>query len=147
MLLPLDCTAKKLGSPGRLTIVSSENHFWAKFKELKAPNAIQELDTSRTCFEGLDKLNIERYSTSKLLNVLWTRELSTRISKIPVNVIINTVNPGFCASSLHRADPSASKLTSLIAWTAAQGGHCLTDAVTLHGEEQGAYISEQVVKR
>jgi retinol dehydrogenase 12 len=146
MLGPLDRTAK-VGSPGRLTIVSSENHFWAKFNELSAPNAIQELDADRACFEGfVNKLNIERYSTSKLLNVLWMRELSARASKLGLNIVVNTVNPGLCASSLHRSDKAASKLVKLIAWTAAQGGHCLTDAVTLHSEDQGVYISEQELK-
>ncbi|KAL2754838.1 hypothetical protein ACRALDRAFT_1071479 [Sodiomyces alcalophilus JCM 7366] len=147
MLAPLDRTAKALGAPGRLTIVSSENHFWAKFKERKAPNMLAELDTYRDCFRGLDKANIERYSTSKLLNVLWMRELSDRARKMQLDIVINTVNPGFCASSLHRTDPQASTAVNLIAWTAAQGGHCLTDAATLHGDARGAYISEQKVKK
>ncbi|KAI0425448.1 short-chain dehydrogenase/reductase SDR [Xylaria sp. FL1042] len=146
VLGPLDRTAKATGSPGRLTIVSSEVHFWAKFKELNAANALKELDINRDCFKGLEKMSNERYNTSKLLNVLWMRELSARVSKLKLNVVINTVNPGFCASSLHRADPQASKAVNLLAWTAAQGGHCLTDAVMLHAEDHGAYISEQTVK-
>lgn len=147
MLGPLDRTGKATGAPGRLTIVSSENHFWAKFKELKAPNALAELDTNRACFKGMDKFNIERYSTSKLLNVLWMRELSARAAKLHLEVVINTVNPGFCASSLHRADAQASKAVNLLAWTAAQGGHCLADAATRHEEDRGAYVSEQIVKK
>ncbi|RYP70071.1 hypothetical protein DL771_005688 [Monosporascus sp. 5C6A] len=147
MLGPLDHTAKVTGSPTRLTIVSSENHFWAKFKELKAHNALAELDTSQACFKGLDRVNIERYSTSKLLNVLWTRELSARAEKLQLDIVVNTVNPGFCASALHRSDPQAGKAVKLIAWTAEQGGHCLADAATLHETERGAYISEQMVKK
>ncbi|RYP51841.1 hypothetical protein DL768_002917 [Monosporascus sp. mg162] len=147
LLTPLDRTAKTTGSPGRLTIVSSENHFWAKFKELKAPNALAELDTYRGCFKGMERVNIERYSTSKLLNVLWTRELSARVANSKLNIVINTVNPGFCASELHRADPQASKATRLLAWTAQQGGHCLADAATRHIEDHGAYISEQITKK
>ncbi|KAJ8129004.1 hypothetical protein O1611_g4629 [Lasiodiplodia mahajangana] len=146
MLGPLETTAKTNGTPGRLTIVSSENHFWAKFKELNAPNVIKELNTSRACFQGFDKTSIERYSTSKLLNVLWTRELSKRTWDLGMNIVINTVNPGFCASSLHRADPNAGKAVSLLGWTAAQGGHCLADAVTCHGGSHGIYLSEQKVK-
>lgn len=147
MLGPLDRTAKATGSPGRLTIVSSENHFWAKFRELKAPNALAELDTYRECFKGSDRTNIERYSTSKLLNVLWTRELSGRSEKLKFDIVINTVNPGLCASGLHQSDPQASVAVRVIAWTSAQGGHCLTDAATLHEEENGAYVSEQEVKK
>jgi NAD(P)-dependent dehydrogenase (short-subunit alcohol dehydrogenase family) len=40
LVVPLSRTAKALGKPTRMTIVSSENHFWAKFKELKAPNTL-----------------------------------------------------------------------------------------------------------
>ncbi|KAF3000616.1 6-phosphogluconolactonase sol3 [Neopestalotiopsis sp. 37M] len=145
MLEPLHRTAESTGVPGRLTIVSSENHFWAKFRELRAPNALAELDVSRTCFRGLDKLNIERYSTSKLLNVLWSRQLSTRSAALGLHVTINTVNPGFCASSLHRSDSTASRAANLLAWTAAQGGHCLVDAATGHENQHGVYISEQAV--
>lgn len=146
MLAPLDRTAKTLGAPTRLTIVSSENHFWAKFKELQAPNVLAQLDSYRDCFKGMDKVNIERYSTSKLLNVLWTRELSERVGRMKLDIVINTVNPGLCASSLHKTDPNASKAVKLIAYTSAQGGHCLTDAATLHGDVRGAYLSEQQVK-
>lgn len=144
VLEALDRTAKKLSSPGRLTIVSSENHFWCKATELKASNMLAELDSNKACFQGS---SMERYNTSKLLNVLWVRELSDRVSKAKLNIVINTVNPGFCASSLHRSDPQAAKAVSLLAWTAAQGGHCLSDAATQHGANPGAYISEQAVKK
>jgi retinol dehydrogenase-12 len=147
LLVPLDRTAKALGEPTRLTIVSSENHFWAKFKELKAANALAELDTAKACFKGMDKVNIERYSTSKLLNVLWMRELNARVDRLHLNVVINTVNPGFCASSLHRSDPQASTAIKILAWSAQQGGHNLADAATQHTADRGAYISEQVVKK
>jgi len=147
LLVPLDRTAKALGEPTRLTIVSSENHFWAKFKELKAPNALAELDMAKACFKGMDRVNIERYSTSKLLNVLWMRELSARADRLHLNVIINTVNPGFCASSLHRSDPQAGKAVKILAWSAEQGGHNLADAATRHTADRGAYISEQIVKK
>lgn len=147
MLVPLDRTAKALGTPTRLTIVSSENHFWAKFKELKAPNALAELDTAKACFKGMSRANIERYSTSKLLNVLWMRELNARAARLHLDIVINTVNPGFCASSLHRSDPQAGKAVKLLAWTAEQGGHNLADAATKHAEDRGAYISEQIVKK
>ena len=44
---------------------------------------------------------MDRYNTSKLLNILWLRELS---SKVGPNLIVNGVNPGLCASTLHRSD-------------------------------------------
>ncbi|KAI0805847.1 NAD(P)-binding protein [Xylaria sp. FL0064] len=132
-------TALLLASKTRLTIVSSENHFWVKLSEINAPNTLECMDTEESFGKGMD-----RYNASKLLNVLWMRELSARAGG---NVIINAVNPGFCQSSLHRTDSSGSSFSKLIGWTAQQGGHCLTDAATQHADNgNGAYISEQAVK-
>ncbi|KAI0106127.1 dehydrogenase [Hypoxylon sp. NC0597] len=140
LLGPLKKTAAATGSPSRLTIVSSENHFWAKLKEIDTPNTLIKMDEKETFGKGMD-----RYNVSKLLNVLWMRELS---AKAGTSVIINAVNPGFCRSTLHRSDSSGSSFANLIGWTSEQGGHCLTDAATLHDEDShGAYLSEQAVKR
>lgn len=91
--------------------------------------------------EGMD-----RYNTSKLLNILWLRELSKKVSP---DIVINGVNPGLCASTLHRSDstPGANQFNKLFAWTPVQGGHCLVDAAVLHPTDRGAYISEQTVKK
>jgi retinol dehydrogenase-12 len=147
LLVPLDRTAKAIAESSQLTIVSSENHFWAKFREFRAPNALAKLDAAKACFKGLDRMNIERYSTIKLLNVLWTRELNARANRLQFNVVINTVNPGFCASSLHRSEPQAAIAVKIFAWTTEQGGHNLADAATQHVADRGAYISEQIVKK
>ncbi|ATY59841.1 Short-chain dehydrogenase reductase SDR [Cordyceps militaris] len=147
VLQPLDRTSKSVGKPARLTIVSSENHFWAKFREQSAPNILEALDANEDCFQGKDKSNIERYSTSKLLNVFWMRELNARAAKLELDIIINTVNPGFCDSSLHRSDESARSFVKLIAWTSAQGASVITDAATRHATDRGAYLSEQQVKK
>ncbi|KAJ6789429.1 hypothetical protein PWT90_00230 [Aphanocladium album] len=146
VLEPLDRTTKSVGQPTRLTIVSSENHFWAKFREQDAPNILEALDANEECFKGKDKSNIERYSTSKLLNVLWMRELNARAAKLKFDIIINTVNPGFCDSSLHRSDESTRSAVKLIAWTSAQGASVITDAATRHDGDRGAYLSDQQVK-
>ncbi|KAI0406157.1 NAD(P)-binding protein [Xylaria palmicola] len=139
LLGPLKATAVTKSVKTRLTIVSSENHFWVKFSEINAPNTLECMDTEESFGKGMD-----RYNASKLLNVLWMRELSARAGG---NVIINAVNPGFCQSSLHRTDSSGSSFSQLIGWTAQQGGHCLTDAATQHADNgNGAYISEQAVK-
>ncbi|KAI1407553.1 NAD(P)-binding protein [Hypoxylon sp. FL1857] len=138
LLDPLRKTGVTTGAPARLTIVSSENHFWVKLKEIKGPDTLVHLDDKETFGKGMD-----RYNVTKLLNVLWMRELSNRVSG---NVVINAVNPGFCRSSLHRNHPSGASFANMIGWTAAQGGHCLTDAATQHPNDHGAYISEQTVK-
>lgn len=89
---------------------------------------------------------MDRYNTSKLLNILWLRELS---SKVGPNLIVNGVNPGLCASTLHRSDttPGINTFNKVFAWTAAQGGHNLVDAAVQHLQAQGAYLSEQAIKK
>ncbi|PWY81750.1 dehydrogenase [Aspergillus sclerotioniger CBS 115572] len=141
LLEPLQRTAKTTGTPSRLTIVTSEVHFWTEFKERTAPNTLARMDEPDSFGQGMD-----RYNTSKLLNVLWLRELS---SKAGPDVIINGVNPGLCASSLHRSDttPGINIFNNVFAWTPAQGEHCLVDAAVRHPDDQGVYLSEQMVKQ
>lgn len=147
MLQPLHDTAESIGRPTRLTFVSSENHFWSRFREQNAPNILAALDANEECFKGKDRRNIERYSTSKLLNILWMRELNSRTAKMKLHVIVNAVNPGFCDSSLHRSDEAARSAVKFIAWTSVQGASAITDAATGHADGRGAYISEQQVKK
>lgn len=89
---------------------------------------------------------MERYNMSKLLNVLWLRELSLRVGS---EVIVNGVNPGLCASMLHRSDttPGIKNFNKMFAWTVDQGGHNLVDAAVQHSKAQGAYLSEQAIKK
>ncbi|KAJ5696141.1 hypothetical protein N7536_006553 [Penicillium majusculum] len=127
--------------PTRLTIVTSEVHFRTEFEAKDAPNILARLDEPSSFGKGMD-----RYNTSKLLNILWLRELS---SKVGSNLIVNGVNPGLCASTLHRSDtPSGiNTFNKVFAWTAAQGGHNLVDAAVQHSQAQGAYLSEQTIKK
>ena len=130
-------TAQKLNAPTRLTIVSSEGHFWIPFKERNAENILEHMDKPEAF-----GTQVQRYYTSKLLNVLWTRELAQKTEKS--EVVINTVNPGFCYSGLHRSSPSAINIFLwLFAWTQQQGGYCLADALVQHDGSHGAYLSEQ----
>jgi NAD(P)-dependent dehydrogenase (short-subunit alcohol dehydrogenase family) len=140
LLEPLKSTAVSTGSPTRLTIVASEVHFWTKFDERKAPSILARLDESSS-FKGM-----ERYNTSKLLNILWMRELN---SKITGNVVVNAVNPGLCYSALHRSDPTPGLglANKIFAWTPDQGGHNLTYAATQFADQPGAYISEQHLEK
>ncbi|MCJ1263252.1 hypothetical protein MMC22_003122 [Lobaria immixta] len=139
LLLPqLSATAKAMSKPSRMTITSSEVHMWTPFAEHTAPNILKRMDEEETF--GYDG----RYNTSKLLNVLWARELASKIAKS--NIIINMVNPGFCNSSLQRDDSGAAVriLTKIFAWTTAQGGHCLVDAAIVKQDDtHGGYLSEQ----
>jgi NAD(P)-dependent dehydrogenase (short-subunit alcohol dehydrogenase family) len=86
---------------------------------------------------------MQRYYTSKLLNILWTRELASRIDS--KEIIINTVNPGFCYSGLHRHEKTGviKIVLWLFGWTSEQGGHCLADALVEHDDSHGQYLSLQ----
>lgn len=139
LLLPtLQRISKLTGKPPRLTIVSSEGHFWVPFKERTASNILKRMDERETFGTAM-----QRYYTTKLLNVLWTKELASRIPE--QKVIINTVNPGFCYSGLHRYEKTGiiKIVLWIFGWTAEQGGHCLANAVVEHADSHGKYLSEQ----
>ncbi|KAL2797384.1 dehydrogenase [Aspergillus keveii] len=148
LVLPtLRSTAHKYSQPTRLTIVTSEVHFWCKFASQHAPQILSAMDEPSSFGSGM-----ERYNTSKLLNVLWLRELSARVNSGDEDgkghdVLINGVNPGLCASELHRSDttPGVGLFNKIFAWSAREGGHCLVDAAVVQGE-MGGYVSEQVAK-
>ncbi|KAF1956652.1 short-chain dehydrogenase/reductase SDR [Byssothecium circinans] len=133
-------TAQRLNTPTRLTIVSSEGHFWIPFKERTADNILEKMDDKATFGNQM-----QRYYTSKLLNVLWTRELASKTSA--EEVIVNTVNPGFCYSGLHRHESTGIIKIFLWAfgWTSKQGGHCLTNALVQNDKSHGEYLSDQKV--
>ncbi|PPR07976.1 hypothetical protein CVT24_002709 [Panaeolus cyanescens] len=85
LLIPaLSRTATQYNTNPRIVVVTRELHYWAQLapKVLSAPNPI-EFDT-------------------KLLNVLFIRALSSKLSTSNPNIIATSVNPGFCASSLRR---------------------------------------------
>jgi retinol dehydrogenase-12 len=142
LLLPiLKFTSQKVGTPSRLTFTSSEVHFWTPFNEKAAPNIFERMDQKDSFVEGM-----ERYYTSKLLNVFWFRELASRVDA--QQIIINGTNPGFINSQLHRHDPSSAfkVLKKLLAWAPEQGAYFLVDAtVTKKAESHGAYIQEQKI--
>ncbi|KAF1976561.1 putative 3-oxoacyl-reductase [Bimuria novae-zelandiae CBS 107.79] len=130
-------TARKINAPTRLTVVSSEGHFWIPFKERHAPHILARMDEPSSF--GWQQ---QRYYTTKLLNVLWTHELAARLRK--EEVVVNSVNPGFCYSGLHRHSAGIiGVFLWLFAWTQREGGWCLADAVVGHEGEHGAYLSEQ----
>ncbi|KAJ4354137.1 uncharacterized protein N0V89_005870 [Didymosphaeria variabile] len=137
-ILPaLKHTAQRYNTPSRLIIVSSEGHFWIPFKERSAGKILAKMDEEETF--GTQQ---QRYYTSKLLNVLWTRELASKVDK--EEVVVNTVNPGFCYSGLHRHSASVINVFLwLFAWTPEQGGRCLTDALVKHEDSHGQYLSDQ----
>ena len=137
LLPPLRATAARTGKPSRITITSSEVHMWTSFKERTAPKVLDELDNEKSWG------NPDRYNVSKLLNVLWTRELASKVK--PSEIVINTVNPGLVKSSLHRENTNGmeKKFTEFFGRTTEEGARTLLDAAIIQGPQtHGGYLSE-----
>ncbi|KAI0545026.1 short-chain dehydrogenase/reductase SDR [Xylaria curta] len=142
LLDPLNRTAKETGTASRLTLVTSEVHFWTPFNEKNAASILKRLDEEASFNKSAA---VERYSTSKLLGVLWARELANKVDK--KTILVNCVNPGICSTSLYRSDPTPGLgiMLKMFAWSPSMGAHTLTNAVAYHDGQQGAYLSEQRV--
>ncbi|KAI0183560.1 short-chain dehydrogenase/reductase SDR [Xylaria flabelliformis] len=141
--------ATNLG-PARLSITSSSVYSWIPPYELLRPETadgiLKWLDEPAS-FAKPEPGGAKRYSLSKLLGVLWARELADHVSGDD-EVIINFFNPGYCMSEFHRADPAAGadSMGRYVAWTAQQGGFHLTDALVMHPDSHGMYLSEQQIR-
>ena len=82
---------------------SLEAHYWAKFNEAKTSGSILDNFKDEKQFDAMD-----RYSTSKLLDIFMARE----IAALPAaaNVTVNSVNPGLSRSQLRRSLPAPIQL-------------------------------------
>lgn len=129
-----------------LTFVGSGLHAMAKFPERKLPQG-----------EILAKLNVreaytqaDRYPVAKTIGLFWMRELAHRVS--PSEIIINSVNPGFCKTNIMGHATGASKYMSklaqgLVGRSSEDGARCIVDGATLRGpDSHGKYLSEMQVK-
>ncbi|KAJ7847630.1 hypothetical protein B0H14DRAFT_2769813 [Mycena olivaceomarginata] len=143
LLLPLLQATTKLphplpdmALPPHLTITGSEGMVMAKFSEKGASKILEAMnDKDRCCKDMLD-----RYFTSKLLEVFFTRE----IAKLPdaQGVVVNIAAPGFCTSELTRdfeLSAIALYIMELFVWSAAKGALNLMYGV-LRPTPPGAYI-------
>lgn len=153
LLIPkLRETATKFNTTTHLPIVTSEMHFVPAFEERHAANILEALNDAKTANMP------ERYPVSKLLEVLYARELVAKMSPAsgtsdksappppPPPVIINLVNPGFCLSGLMR-DPQIAvrAFRFLMARSTEAGSRTLVAAACAGTESHGAYMSESRV--
>ncbi|RAL04556.1 NAD(P)-binding protein [Aspergillus ibericus CBS 121593] len=96
-------------SQPHLVIVSSEAHRLTKFPEINAPDLYAQLNNKA----GFSQQ--PRYQATKLIEVLFTRELVSRLkTPSPPPVIINLVNPGLCTSNLDRRGPQPPLLMRIL---------------------------------
>ncbi|KAH8925786.1 NAD(P)-binding protein [Atractiella rhizophila] len=77
-----------------LTVVASDAHAGAKFKEHKESSILEAIN------KGENFSTRERYPVSKLLDILFARELAKQPSA--QGVIVSASNPGFCHSEFRR---------------------------------------------
>jgi NAD(P)-dependent dehydrogenase (short-subunit alcohol dehydrogenase family) len=141
----------KAGTPehaSRLVIVSSEVHYLAnRLKGAdKWPSIIERINDGAYCTSSV---MLNRYALSKLLEVMFIRELSSRLPT-PTVVAVSTVNPGSCHSRLTR-DVESNPLMKyavkiwkgLVARTTEMGSRTLVHAAIMPGERErhGQYLS------
>ncbi|KAJ7714753.1 hypothetical protein B0H16DRAFT_1617929 [Mycena metata] len=141
LLLPLLKKTAKTPLPDappmapHLTITGSGSHYLALFPEKDAPEILKALnDESRS-------IKRDRYPTSKLLILLYTRVLA----QLPAaeGVIINVSDPGLCISSIgseYNLGAFSMFLIRRIAWTTTMGSLNLVYAA-LKPAPSGSYIS------
>ncbi|KAG2154385.1 short-chain dehydrogenase [Suillus bovinus] len=141
----------KAGTPeraSRLVIVSSEFHFLAnRLKGAdKWPSIIETINDKAYCTSSV---MLNRYSLTKLLEVMFARELSSRLAT-PTLVAVSTVNPGSCHSRLTRdieSNPLFKFLVKtykgLVARTTEMGSRTLVHAAIELDERErhGHYLS------
>lgn len=141
LLAPLRKTAALTGNPSRMTITASSLAFIASVDSVTGPEdqVIPFLDEPASFKPGTD-----RYCLSKLLNVLWARELAKHVNA--KEVVVNMVNPGWCMSEFHREDPGAVSAGKYLGWSSEQGGYELVDAALRHPDSHGQYLSEQKIR-
>ena len=139
LLLPvLKRTAQAEAQASRMVVVSSEVHFWTPFEERHAADMLESMNHQGSWAVPW------RYNTTKLFNVLWSRELAERTRAR--EVVINTVNPGLCWTQLHRDDLTTAMwlFRCLFARSTIQGGYTIVDAaVGQSADSHGAYLSEK----
>lgn len=138
MILPkLRESATKFNTIPYLSIVSSDVHSWTSFPEKSSANIFDTLNNQETA-------NMQdRYPVSKLLEVLYSREMAERIkgSDKPL-VIVNTLNPGLCHSELGRnAGWFLYILKLFFARTTEVGGRTLVNGIEGGEGTHGQYLS------
>ncbi|PWY68277.1 short-chain dehydrogenase/reductase family protein [Aspergillus eucalypticola CBS 122712] len=153
LLLPKLRSSSSLSDPAHLTVVSSQQFVRVKAKSLRTVQPLLKHLNSPQTFKGP-----KQYGISKLLleYVLKTVAGLVRNENGTVPVIINTVSPGFCVSSLGRQysrfyERWATWLAyKLFARTAEQGSRSLVSAtyqgVESHGKcwRSDGYLDESV---
>ena len=143
-------TAKGNGTHTNLVIVGSMQHVFAPSKQLLVP---ENTSICEALSDPKTANMMGRYELTKLMDQLWERELAKRLAAGSkdgkIQVVVNCVNPGWCATELSRYYDKGrivGFIFSLIGRTAEAGSRTLVHAVTAGAETHGQYLSECQVK-
>ncbi|TVY62248.1 Short chain dehydrogenase sol3, partial [Lachnellula suecica] len=143
LLIPkLRESGRKFNTVPRLTIVASDAHEQATFKEQDAQNIFKALTT------GGQKEQPDKYNTSKLLEILAIRSLAPLLSSSPKpKIILNTLTPGFCHSALMRSarfplNVAAFIGKAILARSTEKGSRTLVAAAGAGEETHGCYMAD-----
>ena len=138
MILPkLHETATKFNVTPRLSLVGSDIHNYSLLPAKKYPNILEAMnDMSKTDMA-------HRYTDSKLIQILYFRELATRMSQSTKQAVnLNTLSPGFCHSELfgeQQASFGFETSRRILARSTEEGSRALVTAIVegnrnTHGE-------------
>jgi len=107
------------------------------FKKQNTENILEELNKKDVFGSAMD-----RYSVTKLLNVVWARQLASQVSA--GEVIVNFFNPGSLDTGLHRDGKKTIQLFDrFIGRKPKEGGRLVMDAALAKGSNtHGKYLSE-----
>ncbi|KXJ85748.1 hypothetical protein Micbo1qcDRAFT_153852 [Microdochium bolleyi] len=146
LLLPqMRGSAERTGFASRFAIPNSALHYAAPTAELTMTTPIIDRlnDPAKADMAG-------RYPLSKLLVLYAVRELAARQGTAgghsgSSGVIINTPNPSFCKSDLHRENPDSKAFQvfeKIMARSAEEGARTLVHGLLAGPETNGQYLSD-----
>jgi hypothetical protein len=154
-------TAERPGNTFKphITFLTAMCHKEARFSQRQAPKLLDALNDRGTwtagktghmqCFyttQGQSSVHIRRRQRLILIGYLTALivQLAQELSQVPaaMNITINSVDPGFCATDIMRDLPSyLQSIASSLAWRAEYGARSIVWAVT-HDTSPGAYIED-----
>lgn len=139
-------TARFTSEHTNLVIVGSMQHIFAPNKQLQVSD---QINIFKLFSDPKTADMSKRYELTKLMVQQLEKELAGRLGKGKNRVVVNCVNPVWCATELSRyydKGKAVAAIFSMIGRSAQDGGKTLVHAVTAGWETHGKYLSECMVK-
>lgn len=146
LVLPkLEETGRKYKTVPHLVLVGSNAHGWTTFPQQKAPHILEDLRDEK---KANATAMMDRYGITKLLELLYLRELAARQQN--PTVVINTNNPGMCHSQLTREPGWVATMMvgmkMLLARSTEEGSRTTVHAASAVMETRGKYLDSCIVR-